>query len=107
MQLQDNIQLPIKLLFHIGFITLLPLISYTQFQMLGQIIQYYNYGYYHIDCLTAYMPWFTRYDFDICKSTDIVSLLIGFSITVSLFFGMARFVYIYITKELLRNNKKK
>lgn len=105
MQLQDNIQLPIKLLFHIGFITLLPLISYTQFQMIGQIIEYYNYGYYTLDCNAYYFMTFDRYDFDICKSTNIIQLAIGFSITISLFFGMARFVYIYITKELLRKKK--
>lgn len=99
-------KLPIKLLFHVGFITLLPLISYTQFQMIGQIIEYYNYGHYTLDCNAYYYPEFDRYDFEICKSYNIIELLIGFSITVSLFFGMARFVYIYITKELLRNNKK-
>lgn len=77
----------LNLIFHIGFLCVLPLLGHSLFNMGKQLIDYYNYGYFYTECMVI-----NNNNNEVCKSDNIIQLGIAFSITSALFTFMANAV---------------
>lgn len=94
------------LLFHIGFLVLLPLVGTSIFNTTRNFYEYAVNGYYYYDCVTGYMmEYFTRESFDICRGEDIRLLAFEYAVSIAVFVFMANAVRKTIIKELVIVNK--
>jgi len=77
----------LNLIFHIGFIFILPLLGTNITNTSAQLIEYYDKGYYYYECTPYkyYAPTFDKYSFDFCKSTDIINFITLYPIAIVLF----------------------
>lgn len=86
----------LNLLIVIGIIIVLPLIGTTIFNSTKYIIEYYNYGYYHYECLAYLSGAFDASFFDICKSTNVNQLIIYLVILIPIFIYTANRIRTFI-----------
>ena len=91
----------ILFLFHVGFILVLPLAGTTVTNTTMQLIQYFQYGYYTYNCVTAYVSdYFDKESFEVCRSHDIVSLAISYPVAIGIFNFLAYKSYKFITSNI-------